>query len=76
MSKAVKFGAIESIVWTKRGQIMYEKFNQAYSLHPDFFDPIHKEVTMDWDAVPPTIAYYDERPSVTEIGRASCRERV
>ena len=44
---------------------MYEKFNQAYSLHPDFFDPIHKEVTMDWDAVPPTIAYYDERPSVT-----------
>lgn len=44
---------------------MYEKVNQALTQHPDSFDPIHKEVVMDWDSKPPLLYYKDEPASVT-----------
>ena len=47
---------------------MYESCNQAYSMHPDFFDPLHQYVVLDMEPGNPEFvkAYYvHEKPSVT-----------
>lgn len=47
---------------------MYEKCNQAYTLHPDFFDPLHKAAVVEMEPGNPKFAkvrYYDEKQSVT-----------
>lgn len=45
---------------------MYETHNQALTFHPDFFDPIHKNVKFETKPgdIKPQITYYDEEPSV------------
>ena len=47
---------------------MYESCNQAYSLHPDFFDPVHQYAVLDMKPGNPEFAkvyYLHEKPSVT-----------
>lgn len=47
---------------------MYEKDNQALTLHPDFFDPIHKAAQPVIEPGDPEfvrVEYYDEIPSVS-----------
>ncbi len=47
---------------------MYEVCNQAYTMHPDFFDPIHQYAYVDMKSGDPKFArvYYEhERQSVT-----------
>ena len=50
------------------GRNMYESCNQAYSLHPDFFDPVHQYAVLDMKPGNPEFAkvyYLHEKPSVT-----------
>ena len=47
---------------------MYEKCNQAYAMHPDFFDPLHQAAVVEMEPGNPKFAnvrYYHERQSVT-----------
>lgn len=47
---------------------MYEVCNQAYTMHPDFFDPIHQYAHVDMKSGDPKFArvYYEhEKPSVS-----------
>lgn len=47
---------------------MYEKRNQAYTMHPDFFDSLHKSARLEMKPGDPEfvrVKYYDEEASVT-----------
>ena len=47
---------------------MYEKRNQTYTMHPDFFDPLHKSARLEMKPGDPEfvqVKYYDEEASVT-----------
>lgn len=47
---------------------MYEKCNQAYTMHPDFFDPLHQYATVEMEPGNPKFAnvtYIHEKQSVT-----------
>ena len=46
---------------------MYETYNQALTLHPDFFDPIHRKAKIVMEPGDPEfvkVSYYDEIPNV------------
>ena len=47
---------------------MYEKRNQAYTMHPDFFDPLHQYASLEMNPKDPEfvkVQYHHEEPSVT-----------
>ena len=47
---------------------MYEKRNQAYTMHPDFFDSLHQYASLEMNPKDPEfvkVQYHHEEPSVT-----------
>ena len=45
---------------------MYEKRNQAYTMHPDFFDPLHQYASLEMNPKDPEfvkVQYHHEEPS-------------